>query len=192
MPETTLPDVMTRRNIRIEKEGFVCRLRLVERSDAEFILRLRTDPVLSRYLNPTDDSLEKQLRWMEEYEKREQSGTDFYFIIEDHRGIPLGTFRLYNIDGKSGVYEAGSWIVSPDAPRETANESFYLLFDYAFAEHDLAVYEGVVRRDNKKSLQFNICCGNKVYREDEQNCYVRMTEQDFRESVIGRMFADEN
>ena len=46
-------------------------VRLVEEDDAEFILKLRTNRKLSRYLHKTDADIEKQIQWIRNYKKRE-------------------------------------------------------------------------------------------------------------------------
>ncbi|WP_431199786.1 hypothetical protein ACRQ5D_13170 [Mucilaginibacter sp. P25] len=55
---------------------------MVEESDAEFILSLRTDPVHARYLTHTDNNLQKQIEWIRAYKKREKNGRNitFYFL----------------------------------------------------------------------------------------------------------------
>ena len=65
-------------NFTIERYGL--NVRLVEEKDAGFILSLRTNPKLSRYIHNTDDSLDKQRQWIRDYKKRELEGKDYYFI----------------------------------------------------------------------------------------------------------------
>ena len=56
-------------------------VRLVEEDDAEFILKLRTNRKLSRYLHKTDADIEKQIQWIRNYKKRELEGTEYYFLF---------------------------------------------------------------------------------------------------------------
>ncbi len=56
-------------------------VRFVEESDAEFILSLRTDPKLSRYLHATDNDVEKQRQWIRKYKEREAHGKNITLCI---------------------------------------------------------------------------------------------------------------
>ncbi|WP_202392294.1 hypothetical protein [Helicobacter saguini] len=57
-------------------------MRLVETSDAEFILEMRLDSKKNRYISKVENDLEKQILWLKEYKKRESKCEEFYFIIE--------------------------------------------------------------------------------------------------------------
>jgi hypothetical protein len=69
--------------------------RLIEEEDAEFIVKLRTNEKLSRFLNQTSNDIFKQIEWMGSYKRREQEGIDFYYIFIDNSGNKLGLSRLY-------------------------------------------------------------------------------------------------
>lgn len=73
--------------------------------DAEFILKLRTDPDKSKHLSHVSAELSAQVAWLERYSK--DSG-QVYFIIEA-QGHPIGTVRLYDQQGDSFCW--GSWIL---------------------------------------------------------------------------------
>lgn len=66
------------KNFELERYGV--KVRLVTEQDVSFILSLRTDKRLSRYLHKTDNDLVKQLEWMKAYKERERKGEDYYFI----------------------------------------------------------------------------------------------------------------
>ena len=48
-------------------DGFLYRLREVKLSDASFILNLRNNEELNRFINATSDSLELQELWLKDY-----------------------------------------------------------------------------------------------------------------------------
>ena len=54
--------------------------RLVKEEDASFIYKLRTDPVLSRYIHDVQGGVDGQVQWIRNYKKREEDGTDYYFL----------------------------------------------------------------------------------------------------------------
>ena len=82
--------------------------RLVEIEDADFIVSLRTDKRLSRFISRTSSIIEDQVKWIEEYKKRESNGEEIYIICLDSNEKRLGVNRLYNI--KENEFEVGSWL----------------------------------------------------------------------------------
>jgi hypothetical protein len=93
-------------------ERYGLTVRLVDLSDAEFILSLRTDSRLSRFISATDSSLDKQEKWIQEYKLREKSGKEYYFMFLAN-GERQGVARIYNIEDDH--FTQGSWLFSPDA-----------------------------------------------------------------------------
>ena len=61
-------------------ESYDIHTRLVNEDDAEFIIDLRTDKDLSRYIHDTSPDLDNQIQWIREYKKREAEGKEYYFI----------------------------------------------------------------------------------------------------------------
>ena len=66
-------------NFQIEKYGLS--VRLVNEDDAELIIKLRTDPVLGKYIHATSPDIEQQRAWIRAYKKRESEGLEYYFIF---------------------------------------------------------------------------------------------------------------
>ena len=52
-------------NFELDRYGI--HVRLVREEDAEFIVKLRTDPQHARFLGHTDNNVSKQVEWMREY-----------------------------------------------------------------------------------------------------------------------------
>ena len=72
-------------------------VRLVDEGDAEFIVMLRTDSRLGKYISSTDNDVDKQKNWIKAYKSREIAGLEYYFIFEKPLGNRLGVSRIYNI-----------------------------------------------------------------------------------------------
>ncbi len=89
----------------LDRYGLHCRL--VQEEDADFIVRLRTDPVLSRFIHETSADIMDQKRWIQQYKEREAIGKDYYFIFFLN-GEPVGVDRVYNISQMSFTF--GSWV----------------------------------------------------------------------------------
>ena len=72
------------------------RLRPVTLEDAAFIVELRSDPLLNRYLHEISPRVEDQVAWLERYFLRPD---DYYFIVEDaDSGKPQGTIGIYDVE----------------------------------------------------------------------------------------------
>lgn len=87
--------------------------RMVNESDAEFILSLRTNPTLNQYIHATDNDVEKQRDWIRAYKQREAEGLEYYFLYSMD-GMPFGLDRVYRINQSANSYVWGSWVCKPD------------------------------------------------------------------------------
>ena len=83
------------KSIRLMLLGKRINMRLVEVEDAHYILRLRMDE--GKILSPTENSIEKQVKWLRDYKDRETEKKEYYFIIESKNGSRLGTARIYDL-----------------------------------------------------------------------------------------------
>lgn len=105
-------------------------LRLVEESDAEFILNLRTNPKLSPYISYTSDNILNQIQWIRNYKIKEMQGLEYYYIATDQHNNKYGTIRLYDFDGNS--FELGSWIFMPNSPLGMAVKAHFIGLEMGF------------------------------------------------------------
>lgn len=137
--------------------------------DAEFILSLRNDEKLNRFVSKVSPELSKQRQWLEEYKKREAVFSEFYFIIRDLNMKPLGTVRLYDFQSNSFCW--GSWMVSSEGPRKTAIESAICVYEFAFYDLGFKRSHFDVRNENKKVIAFHKRMGAKEVRRDDQDSF---------------------
>lgn len=165
-------------------------VRLVCEEDAAFIVRLRTDERLGRYLHSTANDVEKQREWIREYKKREEEGTEYYFIFETASGNPLGVYRLYNISEQS--FTTGSWIFIPEAPMGAAMIAFIIAREVVWKIVPDAVNLYDTKKGNTSVLQFTSTFAPKVIRETEDMYYFENLREDFEthKGSVLRMLAD--
>jgi hypothetical protein len=153
----------------------VCRyglnFRLVTEDDAEFIVRLRTDKKLARYISHTDNSVANQVNWIKNYKRREEEGKEYYVLFEDAQTGPLGVFRLYKIEGDH--FTAGSWLVKPDSEEFAALKSDLFLLIFGFEDLKMNRCFIDVRKDNKKLVRYHKMFF-RLIGEDENNLYLDM------------------
>jgi len=141
-------------------------LREITLNDANFLVRIRTDPELGKYLSRTTADVEEQKKYILNYLA---SLADFYFIITDYQQHPLGTVRIYDIRGTSFCW--GSWILLKEAPSTAAIESALLLYDFAFFSLHYENSHFDVRKTNTKVVSFHTRFGARIVREDDLNYY---------------------
>ena len=147
-------------------------------SDAEFILSLRVDPLLSKNLSVVENNLEKQRGWIFENEK---NSSEWYFIIQNKNSQPVGTVRIYDVKGDSFCW--GSWIVKPEARIYASFESAVLLYNYAFFTLGFEQSHFDVRRENKSVVNFHLKMGAKIVKEDELNFYFVFKKESYQKKM---------
>jgi RimJ/RimL family protein N-acetyltransferase len=149
-------------------------LRLVDVTDAPFILALRLSP-RGRFLSPVDDDLRKQEEWLRQYKLREAKGEEYYFIIHHATAGDVGTTRLCRITATS--FEWGSWILKEGAPRESAMISACLVHDLGLLRMKCDRAYFVVRKANLKTIAFTRRFGASVTGEDDSDVFMAITRE---------------
>jgi len=141
--------------------------REIKLDDAEFVLSLRLDPDLNKYLSETNPDLIKQRKWIEKY--LENNSEEWYFIIQNKKSEPIGTVRIYDIKGDSFCW--GSWIIKPSERYYASFEACIMLYEYAFYTLGFERSHWDVRKENQKIINFHERFGAKIVKEDELNYY---------------------
>ena len=149
-------------------------LREANVADAAFIMSLRCDCQLSKFIHSTRSSVVEQEKWLSDYALRPD---DYYFICEDAHGKPWGTVRIPSVQGHE--FGVGSWVFLPDAPPGAAVQAMLLAFRFGFdcLGCDLAVFD--VRRGNEHVWRFHEACGARRTGEDADNFYYSLDKVAF-------------
>ncbi|MEG1421430.1 MAG: GNAT family N-acetyltransferase [Citrobacter sp.] len=152
--------------------GRSIRLRNVAPSDADFIVKIRTNEKKGRFISTTSSDISKQKKWLEDYLTSEGQA---YFLITDLDNHPLGTVRMYDQQGDSFCW--GSWVVAENAPSHCAIESALLVYTYAL-ELGFKRAHFDVRKGNLSVIKFHERFGAKRTGEtDEDFLYTISKEQ---------------
>ena len=146
--------------------------RNAEVKDAAFILSLRTDGRKAMYLTPTAPELSRQAMWLEEYAAKTDQA---YFIIESQAGIPLGTVRLYDPQGKSFCW--GSWILKDGISQSSAIESALMVYAYAVDQLGFQVAHFDVRKGNESVWRFHERFGAKRLKESDMDFFYQINHE---------------
>lgn len=135
-------------------EGKYVTLRSVEESDAEFILSVRNNPRISKYLPPLNVTIEQQREWIT---KQRADKDSFYFLWLSPTDEPIGTISLYNMDGNHSEMGRVCSIGEPAANVE----AFVLFLDFVFDYLKLDYTTGWVYEANKSVIALNNAFGMK-------------------------------
>lgn len=137
----------------LQLSGTAFGLRPVRDEDAAFIVGLRSDPELARWLNPTSAKVEDQLAWLARYYERPG---DCYFVIERlATGAAEGLIGIYDIE--RGEAEWGRWLLKPGSL--AAVESVALIYRCAFEQLGLDAVCCRTLADNERVVSFHDSCG---------------------------------
>ena len=159
-------------------------VRLVDERDVDYILSLRTNKTLSRFIHQTDNNRELQIEWIRNYKKRETEGREYYFIyLKD--GKPVGLNRIYNIFEYYGTI--GSWICNPDNEVEVSLKTYILMFDLLFEHIKLDITLFDVRKENKHVWKLHKMLGAMSVGESDIDYYFTLNKDTYyknREKII--------
>jgi RimJ/RimL family protein N-acetyltransferase len=127
------------------------RLRPVTLEDAAFIVELRSDPLLNRFLHEISPRVKDQVEWLERYFLRPD---EYYFIVEDaDSGKPQGAIGLYEVAEDATGAQWGRWILKRDSM--AALESAWLIYEAGFSRLRLASLSCRTLVDNPRVVSFH-------------------------------------
>lgn len=151
--------------------GRSIKLRNVTPSDADFIVKIRTNEKKGRFISATSNDISKQKQWIKDYLTSEGQA---YFLITDLDDNPLGTVRIYDQQGDSFCW--GSWVVAEDAPSYCAIESALLVYTYAL-ELGFRRAHFDVRKGNSSVIKFHERFGAERTGETEEDFLYTITKE---------------
>ena len=167
----------------IEKYGLS--VRLVTEDDAAFILSLRTDPKLSRFIHPTENNEETPRAYIRGYKEREKQRKDYYFIffMQDE---PIGLARIYNV--QETTFTFGSWLFKEGLPYWASIAGAIIAREFAFEElgKEKEIEADGTHEDNKGVISFSRMLGMNFdsFKMDEKGKYLTgyMLKEDFEKN----------
>ena len=151
-------------------------LRLVELSDAEFILQLRLDEDLNRYISVTKPDVAAQVRWLEAYKQREALGEENYFIISN-RSVPVGTIRIHDFNEES--FTAASWIILRGTHPYVSVASILLAYGAGFDLLHCPYVRFEVQKGNDPSFRFHAKMKAAQVSEDDHSVQFQLSHEDY-------------
>ena len=150
--------------------------KLVNIEDAEFILDIRKNPKLNRYISETSITVKEQVKWIENYKQREKQNKEYYYLIIYNK-IKYGTLRIYNIENNKATW--GSWILKPERPDGLAVFSACESFKICFEKLGLKKIFLKVNRQNSKAIHLYEKMGFEKINEDEKEIFYFLDKKKF-------------
>ncbi|MGM9994305.1 MAG: GNAT family N-acetyltransferase [Candidatus Avigastranaerophilus sp.] len=160
------------------REGKFVNIRDIEEKDAEFVLSLRCDKKKSQFLHKTDPDIQKQINYIRHYKTLDN---EWYFIIENKEGKPIGTYRIYDL--RQDSFCIGSWLMTDNSSLNEVIEGEYLSKIFAFETTGFNKFHFDVRKNNKKVMRFHKLMGAKIVSEDEIDYFFECTKEDYLRNV---------
>jgi hypothetical protein len=162
-------------NFTLERYGL--HVRFVEESDAEFIIELRTNPNLSKYIHETTPDIELQRTWIQNYKTRQHKGEDFYFMFEKPIGTRLGVCRIYDI--KEDSFTMGSWIFLRQSPVGSSILADIITREIAFKLLPIKRCVFDVKRKNVTVDRYHGTYKSELLYQDEETNYYTCSKENF-------------
>lgn len=129
-------------------EGRFVNLRPVTKEDAEFILGIRNNPEISKYLPSLNVTVDQQQSWID---KQRNDINSYYFIIEDKTKMRIGTISVYNIIENHA--EVGRFCSFGNSIQNS--EAALMLDNFIFQKLGVDYLDIWVYKDNKPVLALN-------------------------------------
>lgn len=152
--------------------------RTVEEEDAPFILELRNNKSLSRFLSATDPHIEKQVEWIRNYKEREAQNEEYYFVSFNDKLQRQGLNRLYNFEQDS--FEIGSWVYKPGLNMNVAILGDFAARDYGFETLGFSSCRFFVRKANVSVVKYHLGFDPEITGETEMDYFFRLSYHNYK------------
>ena len=155
-------------------------LKEVDVNDVNYILKLRTDKYLSKYLNHTPNNKKKQLEWLNEYFKRRKKKDEFYFIFQikkDSFYKSLGFARIIKIDNRTFHY--GGWILQKNTQPWIALECCLSIYEYSFNYLNYKKCLLWINLKNLDVIKYHKSLGAKYVKKDKKEIYLSFNQKNY-------------
>ena len=158
-------------------------LRLVEESDSDFIVKIRTDIRKARFISETNSIVLEQKKWIKAYKTREILCEEYYIIAIDEDNEKFATYRLYNKTEAS--IEIGSFVSCPEYNNPiNIIKVDVLLKEYVFEALGFVTLNFEVRKKNTTVISYHKKFQPIKINEDEHNYYFVLEKEAFLKNKL--------
>ncbi len=161
----------------IEKYGI--KARFVSFIDVDFILSLRSDKELTKFIHQTENNRDLQIKWLEGYKEREREGKEYYFIFSKN-GVDYGLERLYDINEASFTH--GSFLFKPESPIGMSSLCDIITREVGFDVLGIPKNLFDVRKGNNNVLHYHKTFQPIFLYETELDSFFELTRDNFEKN----------
>ncbi len=146
--------------------------------DTSYILKLRTNKILSKYINPTSSNKNTQILWMKKYFIRRKKKKEFYFIFQKKKFKNFGIGRIIHL--KKDIFHFGGWVLNTKSSPSLALESCLSIYEYAF--NNLKYKKTIlwINLHNKKVINFHKNLGAKPFKKTKTELFLNFNKDDYK------------
>ncbi len=155
-------------------------LKEVSVKDLDYILKLRTDKSLSKYLNHTPKNKNKQIEWLNKYFVRRQKNEEFYLIFQINKKKiykNLGFARIIKLN--DSTFHFGGWILQKNTKPWIALECCLSIYEYAFIYLNYKKCLLWINLKNLNVIKYHKSLGAKYVNKDENEIYLKFNLNDY-------------
>ena len=147
---------------------------------------MRLNPDRTKHMITLEDEIDSQIKWIQEYKKREKEGLDFYLIYCNNEDKPIGLNRISHVDYKEKTAKASSWI----AVEGLINEAFKMSIiqsEIAFGFLNVETIQCDVHNKNSNVIKLFKLFGYKFKDIGTEYYHFSITKQDFFKTYDNRL-----
>ena len=155
-------------------------LKEVNLKDANYILKLRTDKLLSKYINPTPKNIKKQYEWLKKYLHRRKNKKEYYFIFQIKKKTlyeNLGFARIVKI--KNDTFHFGGWILQRNTKPWIALECCLSIYEYAFNYLNYKKCLLWINLNNIDVIKYHKFLGAKFLKKDKKEIFLKFDTKNY-------------
>lgn len=168
-------------NFYVEKYGL--KVRLVNVDDAEFIVSLRSDPERTEFMITLSKDVENQRQWIREYKKREEEGSDYYFICNNQDSSPIGVNRISKINFETLSCKLSGFIKKKGNKADTA-AMFLIQKEIVFDTLGLVFSIAEIHEKNYKMLKYFEYFDYKIAKNENNFLHLVLTKDAFQNGKL--------
>lgn len=158
-------------------EGKYVNLREAEVEDAAFILKLRTTGKGAKFLHKTSNDIQKQIEYLERYKTLDN---EWYFIVTNKSGEPIGCLGVYDIQGDSVC--TGRWVMIKATDSRNGIEGDLLLKKFVFNTLKATELRTDTRFSNKNMINYFRLWGCKIVSQDDEELFFSLTSEMYKKN----------
>ena len=168
--------------IKIQRIRFTKNIYLTNISikDVGYIMKLRLNKNLAKYLNKTSRSVSYQKKWVQEYLKRNLLKKEYYFkfqIKEKKNFKNIGLGRIIDLGRKN--FSFGSWIIENGFSKLLSIESVMSIYKYAFEKLKYKNNKMWINKNNTKVILFHEAMEAKKEKSDKTQVYYNFSYKNY-------------